>query len=169
MKRILILCFFVPRTVFADMHCPDGYRLWNVFPDLGYKKIVFSRTGSCPTGYSVMAASPKKWFCNTDANFSTGCNGASYSLDKTTLSDCASVAPDAVGETKCILTPPLCDAATFIRTSAGISNNLFANKNTEHAIVIKIAGKTCYANLEQGHSVDAINVRIFDNVYHTIN
>ena len=111
-----------------------------------------------------MTASPKKWFCNTDTNFPTGCNGASYSLDKTTLSDCASVAPDAVGETKCILTPPLCDFATFVCTSANVSNNLFADKNTSHAIAIKSGADTCYINLEPGQSSDAINIRMDDTI-----
>ncbi|MBP3545025.1 MAG: hypothetical protein J6J82_01800 [Alphaproteobacteria bacterium] len=169
MKQLFIFLFFLPSVLFADIQCPNGYRLWNVFPDLGYKKIVFSRTGSCPTGYSVMTASPKKWFCNTDTNFPTGCNGASYSLDKTTLSDCASVAPDAVGETKCILTPPLCDFATFVCTSANVSNNLFADKNTSHAIAIKSGADTCYINLEPGQSSDAINIRMDGTVYHSIN
>lgn len=169
MKQSILFLLFMPSVLFADMQCPSGYRLWNVFPDLGYKKIIFSRTGSCPTGYSIMVASPKTYFCNTDNNSPTGCNGARYSLDKTTLPDCSSVTSDAVGESKCILTPPLCDFATFIHTSVNVSNNLFANKNTEHAIAISLEKGTCYINTELGQSPEAINVRLLDGVYHSIN
>lgn len=41
MKQLFIFLFFLPSVLFADIQCPDGYRLWNVFPDLGYKKLFF--------------------------------------------------------------------------------------------------------------------------------
>ncbi|MDW2958822.1 MAG: hypothetical protein R8M37_03380 [Alphaproteobacteria bacterium] len=56
-----------------------------------------------------------------------------------------------------------------IKTSTGVSVPLYADQATMPAIHVKYNGVVCYADLNQGTSSGAINVRYNNAVYHTGN
>lgn len=66
----------------------------------------------------------------------------------------------------------LCTAGiTQLKTSTGLSYNLYANKNTSPAIHIKPDGSNtvCYVNLAFGISDNAVNVKYNGATYHSTN
>ena len=56
-----------------------------------------------------------------------------------------------------------------IKTSAGVIVPLYAEKYTEPALAVRYNGLVCYANLADGQSAGAINVKYNGAVYHTEN
>ena len=61
----------------------------------------------------------------------------------------------------------LCGAGiSVLKTSNGVSVPLYAEKYTSPALHIRYNGQVCYANLTQGKSENAINIRYGGVVYH---
>lgn len=65
---------------------------------------------------------------------------------------------------------PLCTAGmTKLRTSTGLSFNIYANKLTTPSLNLSQNNIVCYVNLLPGVASGAINVRYGNTVYHTAN
>ncbi len=62
----------------------------------------------------------------------------------------------------------LCDAGiTSLKTSNGYIFDLFAGKNTDHAIAVMYNNVLCYADLVPGHESGTMNIGMDGAVYHT--
>lgn len=113
---------------------------------------------SCPAGY-VLVDVPDVSVADTCPSGTVAVGNAESCTDSDSASVCWIV--EKILE--------LCGAGiSVLKTSNGVSVPLYAEKYTSPALHIRYNGQVCYANLTQGKSENAINIRYGGVVYHVV-
>lgn len=115
-----------------------------------------AKAASCPAGY-VLVDVPDVSVADTCPSGTVAVGNAEACTDSDSASVCWIV--EKILE--------LCGAGiSVLKTSNGVSVPLYAEKYTSPALHIRYNGQVCYANLTQGKSENAINIRYGGVVYH---
>ena len=84
--------------------------------------------------------------------------------------DCPWECDAGYGHTAADTCEPLCTAGiTQMKTSNGLSYNIYAEKQTTSAINVLHNNTVCYISLTIGHTTGAIHIKIGDTIYHATN
>ena len=140
-------------TYYSNGTCPDGMRNTT----LNASSWTTMTNGACPSNYSAYTIGTIEYACDTyvshiDSN-TPACllmctNGNIY----TEVNSCAS----------------LCANHHKLMTSTGLEFPLYATKQITPSINIQMGNSTCYVNLVNGESTNAINVQYDNKIYHTV-
>ena len=127
------------------------------------------------TGANCTACEKGTWKSTTGDAACTACGANMTTATTGATSKDACICADGyeLQNGKCVKSgPDLCgDGYTELHTENGLSFKVWAEKTTEHALVLQRAGSDvkCYVNLAADPATAAINVQIGEDVYHTTN
>ena len=134
-------------SAYSSTGCITGY------VDAGTDSVVAAvdANGSCPSNYDSLWAYQSCNASTTESVCTTLCNGG---MLKTDAGYCSAV----------------CGAGlTRLKTSTGLSFNVYGTRTTTPSIVIGYDNGECYVNLSAGSATNAINVKQNNTTYHTTN
>lgn len=152
--------------------CPAGYYC----PTEPYAQPI-----KCPAGYycttdetlpyinGTVYSSNCDIYDGTCAYEPTPCPDGTYSTGGTTAcTTCAKTPCDPTNGTEIVLETPCDIGISQIKTSAGLSVALYAEKYTEPSLAIGYNDGKCYGKLETGNATGTINFNYNGTIYHLV-